>query len=122
MKIDNDGFITNIGKKVNAVGEIEGQYIGLMKFQNNAIKKIKSFYNGCKLTYERNNTNPLNHNLPFKNSYMTDFLQGLIDNGSKLKAVTIAGGWLELDSMNDYNLYTKSNSEKLISKFFDKND
>ncbi len=122
LKIDNDGFITNIGKKVNAVGEIEGQYIGLMKFQNNAIKKIKSFYNGCKLTYERNNTNPLNHNLPFKNSYMTDFLQGLIDNGSKLKAVTIAGGWLELDSMNDYNLYTKSNSEKLISKFFDKND
>ena len=31
LKIDNDGFITNIGKKVNAVGEIEGQYIGLMK-------------------------------------------------------------------------------------------
>jgi len=122
LKIDNDGFITNIGKKVNAVGEIEGQYIGLMKFQNNAIKKIKSFYNACKLTYERKNTNPLNHNLPFKNSYMTDFLQGLIDNDSKLKAVTIAGGWLELDSMNDYNLYTKSNSEKLISKFFDKND
>ena len=53
---------------------------------------------------------------------MTDFLQGLIDDDSKLKAVIIEGGWLELDSMDDYNLYTKPNSEKLISKFFDKND
>ena len=53
---------------------------------------------------------------------MTDLLQGLINSNYQLHGVPINGGWLELDSMNDYNLYTKSNSEKLISKFFDKND
>jgi len=53
---------------------------------------------------------------------MTDFLQGLIDEGVKLKAVNINNGWLELDNINDYRLYTEPSSKSKIRKFFDIND
>ena len=61
-------------------------------------------------------TNPLNPKLPFKQSYMTDFLQGLINANHKIKAVPIFGGWLELDSINDYQLYQKKQENNTISE------
>ena len=82
LKIDTDDNITSIGKKTQKIDEIEGQYIGLMKF-------------------------------------MTDFLQGLINDGCKLKAVEIENGWLELDTINDYNKYTELYSKNKLSEFID---
>ena len=35
--------------------------------------------------------------------YSTDLLQGMIDLGVTVKAVPIAGGWLEIDTVADYN-------------------
>ena len=39
-----------------------------------------------------------------KNLYFTDFLQILIKNKIKLKAVYIKRGWLEFDQPNDLNM------------------
>jgi hypothetical protein len=50
---------------------------------------------------------------------MTDFLQGLINNGHKLQSIIVQNGWLELDTIHDYNLYEKlkqSNSLNFILK------
>ena len=118
----DDGYISNIGQKVNSFDKIQGQYIGLMKFQNGAINTMKSFYEKCIKIFENSKINPLNPKISFVNSFMTDFLQGLIDQGVKLKAVNINNGWLELDNINDYRLYTQHNSKSSISKFFDIND
>ncbi len=118
LKIDSDGNITSIGQNVRKIDEIEGQYIGLMKFQNKGIIKLKEFYEKIK-KHAKNNPNPLNPRVSFKQSYMTDFLQGLIGEGCKLKAVQIKNGWLELDSIDDYNKYTDLFSKKTISEFID---
>jgi hypothetical protein len=48
---------------------------------------------------------------------MTDFLQGLINEKYKLKAILIKNGWLELDSMQDYKIYNKLYQEGKISNF-----
>lgn len=61
--------------------------------------------------------NPLNPNLSFKLSYMTDFLQGLINEKHKLKAILIENGWLELDSLHDYNIYNELYQQGKISDF-----
>ena len=121
LKIDHDGNITSIGQKVKEIDDIEGQYIGLMKFQNDGLTTIKEFYQKIK-NQSKNNPNPINPDIAFKQSYMTDFLQGLINNGHKLKAIEIENGWLELDSINDYNKYTKFFSKKTISEFVDLDD
>ena len=121
LKLDGEQNITSIGKKVENLNEIEGQYIGLMKFQNKGCDMIKKFY---KITKDlaKNGKNPLNQNIPFEKSYMTDFLQGMIDYGYKIKAVPISNGWLELDSMHDYEIYNKKFEDKTISEFFSVND
>jgi len=117
LTINKDGFITNIGQKVNSIDKIEAQYIGLMKFQNDAISFIKNFYQKAK-NQSSSGYNILNPNLNFENSYMTDLLNSLINTGCKLKAVEIENAWLELDSLHDYTLYEKMYNEGSLKNFF----
>ena len=115
LRIDENGIITNIGMKVNSLEEIQGQYIGLMKFKNEGVKNLKKIYEEAKLKSMKG-INLLNKNIPFKKSYMTDLIQAMINEGIKINAVKITNGWLELDSINDYNLYQEKNNEGTISE------
>ena len=117
LMVDEENYLTSIGQKTSDLNEIQGQYIGLMKFQNDGLKFIKKKYDEAK-DISKNNKNILNPNLDFKKSYMTDFLQYLIRNNAKLKAVYIKNGWLELDSMNDYKTYRTLMESGNLSKFF----
>ena len=117
LMTDEENYLTSIGQKTSDLNEIQGQYIGLMKFQNNGLEFIKKKYDEAK-AISKNNKNILNPNLDFKKSYMTDFLQYLIRNNAKLKAVYIKNGWLELDSMNDYKTYQTLMESGTLSKFF----
>ena len=119
LKLDESGHIIDIGQKTNKIDEIQGQFIGLMKFQNSAIPLIKYYYKKWKDT-AKTGINPINPSTSFEKSYMTDFLQGLIKENCKLKAIEIDNGWLELDSMDDYNLYQNMEKTKL-QKFFNQN-
>ena len=116
LVLDSENCIKEIGQKTSDFQKIQGQYIGLMMFREPATKTIKEFY---KKTQEisREENNPLNPNIPFRLSYMTDFLQGLINKKHKLKAVLIENGWLELDSMQDYTTYNKLYEQKTLSNF-----
>ena len=117
LQLDNEGHIKNVGQKVLDINEIEGQYIGLMKFQNKGTDVIKKYYNLARKESAQGN-NLLNPKIQFEKSFMTDFLQYLINSGCQVQSVKIQNGWLELDSINDYNLYNKMYKNGEISKFF----
>lgn len=94
LDMDSDGNLLDIGKKVDDLNLIKAQYIGLMKFKREAIKKI------CTLYHEeivKNNPN-------YRKMYFTDLLQFLIDKGNKLKTVPIQRGWFEIDSYSDLKI------------------
>ncbi len=114
--VNSNGFITDIGQKTQNFGNIQAQYIGLMKFQNDGIKNLVNFYDESKNNSTK--VNPLNPNLPFEKSFMTDLLQGLIKSGYKIKAIPIRNGWLELDSLDDYNIYEEKFKSGELSNFF----
>ena len=113
--LDKNGLIRELGQKEKNINNIQGQFIGLMKFQNTGIDNIINFYEEMK-NISNSSINPLNPNLPFEKSFMTDFLQGLIRNNQKLNAIIIENGWLEIDSLEDYNLYEKMNKNKSLKK------
>ncbi len=115
--LDDQNYITNIGQKTRIISEIQGQYIGLMKFQNDGLTNLINFYENAK-NISTQGINPLNSKLPFEKSYMTDLLQGLINDGNNIKAIPVHNGWLEIDSINDYILYKKMNQTGSLSKFF----
>ena len=116
LKLDSEENITSIGQKVNKLEEIQGQYIGLMKFSEKGVNILKDFYHECKKTSEKK-PNPLNPNLPFEKSFMTDLLQGLINSNYQLHSVPINGGWLELDTIEDFETYQRMFKNNTIQKF-----
>jgi choline kinase len=89
---DEKGDISSIGQKWTNKSEIQGQYIGVIKFsksiQTIIHSKLENVLNQKEL-----------HNL-----YMTDFLQMLVDEGYPLRPVYIESGWLEFDQPSDLDL------------------
>jgi L-glutamine-phosphate cytidylyltransferase len=114
--LDSENYIQNIGQKTTNLDEIQGQYIGLMMFKGKSTEIIKNFYDKMK-KLSKINENPLNSDLAFELSYMTDFLQGLVNEKYRIKAILIKNGWLELDSMHDYEIYNKLYEEGNLSNF-----
>ncbi len=100
MKIKN-GNIIELGKKPQSLNEIEAQYIGLIKISKNILPQIVNFYKNLdkKVHYDQNS---------FENMYMTSFIQLIIDNLMPVKPVYIESGWLEVDTIQDLNVYEKS--------------
>ena len=69
LKLDSEENIPSIGQKVNKLEEIQGQYIGLMKFSEKGVNILKDFYHECKKISEKK-SNPLNANSPFEKSFL----------------------------------------------------
>ena len=113
------GNILEIGQSVKNIDEIQGQYIGLMKFQGEGLAFLKKFYQQKKNESQITGKNPLNPNISFSKSYMTDFIQGLINAGCKIKAVLINNGWLELDTNDDFRIYNEMYKHGKLSDFIE---
>ena len=94
LKLDEDDNIIEIGQKPKSLGEIEGQYMGLIKFSNEGVKQLKEFYN-LVLKNDKLLTKPLD------NAYMTDLLQGIINAGKTIKSIPIYDDWVEVDTVED---------------------
>ena len=60
---------------------------------------------------------PFNSNVPFEQSTLSNFLEGMIVNGYKIKAIPIENGWLEFDTVKDYEIYNKMLTNNTLSDF-----
>ncbi len=94
--LNASGEIINIGQKVNSYDEIQGQFIGLMKFSALGVKRLKDTYN-----YFLKDGKIMNKDI--RDAYMTDLLQEMINMGHKLKAIKTTEPWLEIDTIFDFN-------------------
>jgi len=97
LKLDDEGYIKELGNKPRSYDEIEGQYMGLLKIEKSALKnQVIEHYS----TQEKKSK----ESSEFKNMFMTTFLQDLINDGIKLSPVKIYDDWLEIDDPNDLNI------------------
>jgi len=98
FKINSDGnYITELGNKPKSLADIQAQYIGLVKFSKRVTKKVYEYYLSLR--------NQLADSA-YKNMYFTDFIQLLIENDvSQVNAHFIERGWLEVDSIEDLDIY-----------------
>lgn len=117
LVLDNDFYIKEIGQKTDDLTKIQGQYIGLMKFRDEGLIDLIKFYEKSK-KLSKNGINPLNLNLPFEKSYMTDLLQGMINTGISIKAIPISNGWLEIDTVKDFETYKRLYDQGELEKFY----
>lgn len=111
LMIDHLGMITELGKKPENYERIQGQYTGLFKIRANKISDFTDFYHAL-------NREQSFDGKDFDNMYMTSFLQLLIDSNWQAKAVLVDNGWLEIDSVDDLNLYEKMHKNGELEKFY----
>jgi len=98
LKFDRDGFIVEIGKKPHSESDIEGQYMGIIKVGSDFAEDFKNFYKNLDEDIFLDGKNK-------DNLYMTSYLQALVDRGHKLQGVKVSGGWFEIDTKEDLELY-----------------
>lgn len=99
LRIDRDGNIDEIGKKPTSYDEIDAQYIGLFKISGEVIADVRKFYWGL-------DRSCLYDGQSFDKMYMTSLLDLITRHLVKIRAVPIAHGWLEVDGVEDFRLYS----------------
>lgn len=100
LMFDQDNFLTEIGQKTTELAKVQAQYIGLMRFKGEGIKAML-FLSEEAQRRSGNGEMLWRTNRNYAKMYMTDLLQGLIDEGHKLRAVHIQRGWFEIDDCED---------------------
>jgi len=96
LRLNDDGSIAEIGNEPGRFDEIEAQFVGLLTVREDHIEPFTSIYHELSSKegdYTRSSVE------------MTHFLQRLVDEGWNVQAVPIESGWLEIDTIDDLNLY-----------------
>ena len=97
FEIDSNSFLKSIGKKPKTISEIEGQYMGLIKFTPSGWSRTNALLSDLSI-------------LEIKKIDMTSLLQLLINNAhSKILALPYTGTWGEVDF--EFDLYIYNNRD-----------
>ena len=93
FRLGSSNTVSEIGGKPLSINEVEGQYMGLLKFTPKGWKDIFSIFKQLS-TIERDNIT------------MTEILQKILDEKKmRIAAIPYLGQWGEVDSADDLALY-----------------
>jgi len=106
--VKKDNLLIEIGNKPENFEKIQGQYMGLIKISKSIINKIINVYEECKKSGKIQQKD-------YKNAYLTDFIQELIDRSINVNTVEIDDPWIEIDSIDDFeNIETKRRLNEIL--------
>jgi choline kinase len=94
FRIDARGDLIDIGRRTTQIEDIEGQYMGLLKFTPHAWRAVEALLASVD-TKTRDRMD------------MTTLLRTLLESSFAIKTVGLAGQWGEIDSSGDLELYEK---------------
>ena len=100
LLFDEESCLIEIGQKTTDLNRVQSQYIGLMRFMGKGVEAVLALADEAK-ERSRKGIQLWHTTRTYQKMYMTDLLQGLIDEGSRLKAVHINRGWFEIDDYED---------------------
>ena len=92
-----DARIVEIGQKPSSLGDIQGQFMGLMRFSPRGIRALADVMTQAR---EIGVLGPR----AFDQAYTTDLLTECIRQGHALTPARVFGGWVEIDTVKDWNL------------------
>ncbi len=116
VQISQRGDIFELGTPNCPIEDCHARYVGLIKFSGKGVGVLKKIYHENKKKYWDSNEKWLNSK-SFKKAYTTDILQAMINSGFEIWPVHINGGWLEFDTVDDYENAIKWAEEGTLSRF-----
>ncbi len=115
LVIEN-GLIKELGDTKCAKDEAKVRYVGLIKLSKEGVQKLKETYHHHKQEHFHKDE-PWLRSKSFKKAYMTCMLQALINAGHEVKPIVINRGWLEFDTVEDYEKYNKWLQDGTLKRF-----
>ena len=114
LRLDRDGRITEIGNEVSDIDEIHAQYMGLIRFKGPGMDALRAARRNLHEV-----SRPWMEKRSIANAFMTDLLMEVILMGDAVHAVPVDGGWLEIDTVGDYEKAAAGIADGTIRRFFD---
>ncbi len=98
LRIDENGRLLELGRKPTSYADIEGQYVGLIRVSADAAAGWPRRFDELDPAgpYEGRDRDHM---------FMTAFLQLLIDDAVPVHAAEVDGGWIEVDTLEDLQVY-----------------
>jgi choline kinase len=99
--LDERGLVHRVGKRSLPAAEAWGEFIGLMKLSAEGTRWLRDAWTSLSAEYADRHDQPFQRAKEFRNAYLTDILQHLIDAGRPVTPVEIRGRWREIDTVQD---------------------
>ena len=115
LVMDRDNRIIEIGASNPVPEKVQSQYIGLIKLTGKGCEIFREVYHSEKKKYWGKEWI---RGKVFERAYMTDMLQVVINKGFDVYGVPIHNGWLEFDTVDDYENYLKWEKAGKLSIFY----
>jgi choline kinase len=96
----SNGLITRIHRNLDPA-QAHGEYIGVAKFSAAGAAALCDHYHRCR---ERYAGQPFREARTFEKAYLIHLFQEMIEAGVSLAAVDTPGGYLEIDTQQDFDL------------------
>jgi choline kinase len=96
-----DGSVARVGKRALPPAEAIGEFIGLTKLGERGAATVARALDALARRYDGRDHEPFQRAAAYRNAYLTDLWQDLIDRGIRLDPVLIAGSWREIDTEQD---------------------
>jgi choline kinase len=96
-----DGTVARVGKRALPPSEAVGEFIGLSRLGAGGAATVARMLDALAHHYEGRQHEPFQRAATYRNAYLTDLWQELIDRGIRLDPVLISGSWREIDTEQD---------------------
>ncbi|MFC2061367.1 NTP transferase domain-containing protein [Elusimicrobiota bacterium] len=114
LKVE-DKRIVALGKPDVSVSEIDGRYVGLLRFSAKGTGQLRDIWLAAKEKYW---DIPWQiSGKPLKNAFMTDMINAMIEKGYEVNAYFTRNGWLEFDTDDDYEKMLELYNRGMLDKF-----
>ena len=99
--LDDSGNVRRVGKRALPAAAAWGEFIGLAKLSTRGTRWLRDAWGELTDRYRGREEQPFQRAEHFRNAYLTDILQHLIEAGRPVTPVAINGEWREIDTVQD---------------------
>jgi choline kinase len=95
-----DGLVTRVHRSI-PTDQADGEYIGLAKFSAAGARMLREHYHRCRVEFAGK---PFREAKTFEKAYLILLFQEMIEHGVRMEAVLTPGGYMEIDTQQDFDL------------------
>jgi len=101
MDCDDREAVARVGKRALPAGQARGEFIGLVRLGAAGVTAVAGELDRLATAFAGRDHEPFQRAARYRNAYLTDILQQLIDRGTRVDPIWIDGGWREIDTGQD---------------------